>query len=194
MKVHLLHGIRSTGQVTVALLAPYLDAVGFETTYPDYGYIEPIDTLRVNPAVVGSLLPFIESGDILIGHSNGCAIAYELMQRGAPVLGAVFINGALTPRIARSVGVSFIDVYYTPGDTITEIAEIGAALHITDPEWGDCGHRGYLGSDTLIRNINTAETPGMPADESHSGFFAPELLSDWAPFLASRLRASIGAV
>jgi len=187
MRVFLIHGIRSAGQVTVALLAPYLEAEGFKTVYPDYGYIEPLDTLKVNPAVVGSLAPLIESGDVLIGHSNGCAIAHELLQRGAPALGAIYINGALTPRIIRPSGVAFIDVYYTAGDTITEAAEIGAALHIVDPEWGAMGHLGYQGTDPLITNINEGKTPGEPDDEEHSELFAPGWLQSWGPFVAGRL-------
>jgi hypothetical protein len=133
------------------------------------------------------MLPFIEEGSILIGHSNGAAILYDLMNAGAKVKGCVFINGALDPRITRAVGVSFIDVYYNPGDTITQVAQLAADLNLTDPVWGQMGHIGYWGSDPSITSTNCGATPGMPVVCGHSAFFEPANLQAWAPFLTKRL-------
>jgi hypothetical protein len=160
-----------------------------EVTYPDYGYELAIETRVINGMIEGTLLPYIKPGDVLIGHSNGCAIAYHLMLLGAPAEGAVFINGALETAIGRPGSCEWIDVYWNAGDDITEIAEIGADLHLYDSIWGELGHSGYIGFDPKITNINCGATAGLPAVSGHSDFFTPDKLKVWGPYLANRLKA-----
>lgn len=182
--IHLIHGIHTQGQNPVEGLIPYL--APFEVYYPDYGYILGLETKIVNPIIVGSLLPYIEPTDILIGHSNGCAIAYDLLQRGVRVAGAVFINPALEQHIERLA--PWIDVYFNAGDEITRAAKLGEELGLTDPVWGEMGHGGYVGPDPAITNINCGATAGMPVVSGHSDFFTPTNLAAWGPFLVGRLR------
>jgi hypothetical protein len=185
VKVVLLPGIHTEAVSCVENLIPYL--TGFTVIYVDYGYVFGLETKFSNPLVWRSMLPFIEPGSVLIGHSNGAAIAYDLMNAGVKVKGCVFINGALDPRITRAVGVEYIDVYYNPGDTITEVAQLAEQLQLTDPVWGQAGHVGYWGSDSAITNINCGATPGMPVVSGHSAFFEPTNLTQWGPYLAKRL-------
>jgi hypothetical protein len=187
MRIHVFPGIHTGAASCVEGLLPYLKTAGFDVVWVDYGFILGIETRLVNPLIVHSVLPYIEKGDILCGHSNGAAIAYLLMQAGAPIKGCVFINGALEQRITRSVGVEFIDCYWNPGDDITEVAEIGAKLGIDSPVWGAMGHGGYIGADAAITSINCGATSGMPVVSGHSDFFAPPKLMNWGPFLAKRL-------
>lgn len=70
-----------------------------------------------------------------------CSIGYDLMRQGAGFAGAVFINAALERTIYRPANVGWIDVYFNAGDTATEAAVIGASLGLTDPVWGEMGHR-----------------------------------------------------
>lgn len=187
--IHLIHGIHTQGASPVQGLIPYLCAAGFEVRYPDYGWIAGVETKIANPIICGTLLPYIAPDDILIGHSNGCAIAYGLMQRGAKVAGAVFINGALEQSISPLA--PWIEVYFNPGDDVTEAAKIGAAIGVTDKVWGQLGHAGYDGKDPAITNINCGSTPGMPAVSGHSDFFTPGKLAAWAPFLVQRIRSHL---
>jgi hypothetical protein len=192
-RVILEHGIHTEGAGSLGALSPYLTAEGFEVIEPDYGWIAGLETKRLNPVIVGATLPFIQSGDIYVAHSNGCAIAYELMNRGAPIAGAVFINGALERAIVRPRGVRFIDCYWNPGDTITEVAQIGEELGVLDEDWGDMGHSGPVTTDPAIYSCNCGATPGMPVVDGHSDFFTAENLADWGPFLAKRLRSLVDA-
>lgn len=187
--IHLIHGIHTKGQSPVEGLIPYL--TGFDVRYPDYGYILGVETRIVNPIIVGALLAYIRPGDIIIGHSNGCAIGYDLMLRRAPIAGAIFINAALEQRIVRLAPTGWIDVYFNPGDEITEIAKLGQEAGIYDPVWGEMGHAGYAGSDAAITNINCGATTGLPAISGHSDFFTPEKLKGWGPFLMDRLRSHL---
>lgn len=187
MRVHLIHGIHTGPVSQVKNLIPYLEAAGLTVCYPDYGFILGLETRFVNPVIRGAMLPYIERGDVLIGHSNGCAVSYDLMSVGAPVAGAVFINGALQQSIARAPGVKFIDVYFNPGDDITLAAQFAQRLGIVDLVWGELGHAGYKGADASISNFNCGATKDMPIVDGHSEFFSEPNLPAWGPFLAKRL-------
>lgn len=187
MRVHLIHGIHSAGDCPPAGLIPYLKASGLEVLYPDYGFILGLETRILNPAIVGTLKPYIQPGDAVVAHSNGCAIAYDLMNQGARFGMAAFINPALEQEIIRPAGCRFIDVYYNPGDEITEAARIGAQLGITDLVWGEMGHAGYEGADENIVNIDCANTPGLPRVWGHSAIFLPQNLAAWGPHIARRM-------
>jgi hypothetical protein len=160
---------------------------GSHICYPDYGFILGLETRVVNPIIVGCLQPYISPTDILICHSNGCAIAYDLMHSGIAMGGAVFVNAALEQNIIRPKTVPWVDVYFNAGDTITEAAKIGALLGIDDPVWGEMGHAGYEGTDPQIQNIDCGKTAGLPVVDGHSAFFIPGNLAGWGPYLAQRI-------
>jgi hypothetical protein len=185
--IHLIHGIHTEGVSLVEGIIPFLSEWGVK--YPDYGYILGIETRIINPLIVGSLQPYINPEDVLIGHSNGCAIAYDLMRRGVTVAGAIFINAALEANIARPAGCPWIVVYSNKGDKITEAAQIAARLGVTDPVWGEMGHSGYSGKDPNIFNVFCDATVSEPVVSGHSDFFSPHTnLIPWATFLANDLR------
>jgi pimeloyl-ACP methyl ester carboxylesterase len=192
VKIILIHGIHTEGVSLVEGMIPYLSE--WTVKYPDYGYILGLETRIVNPIIVGALQAFVDPDDILIGHSNGCAIAYDLMRSGAKVAGAIFINAALENNIARPAGCPWIHVYYNPGDQITEAAQIAARLGITDPVWGEMGHTGYIGTDKFIPSTNCGATPPLPAVVGHSDFFSPHTnLAGWSTYLANDLRIRLKA-
>lgn len=188
--IHLIHGIHTQGESPVEGLIPLLAPLAIK--YPDYGYILGVETRIVNPIIVGALKAYIEPGDILIGHSNGAAVAYDLMRSGAPISGMVLINAAVEQTIVRQAPCKWIDVYFNSGDKITEAAKLGQELGITDPIWGEMGHAGYKGSDPAITNFDCGATPGMPLVCGHSDFFTPSKIEKWGEFLAERLRAKVG--
>jgi hypothetical protein len=193
MIIHLVHGIHTTGQTPIEGLNPYLP-FGSHIAYPDYGFILGVESRIVNPIITGTLKPYVSPTDIMIGHSNGCAIIYDLMHRGVAMAGAVFVNAALEQNIIRPATVPWIDVYFNAGDTITEAAKLGAMLGIDDPVWGEMGHAGYLGSDLNIQNIDCGRTAGLPVVDGHSDFFTPGKLAGWGPYLAQRLAAHLTPV
>lgn len=187
--LHLIHGIRTEPISPVKGLMQYL--AGFEVSYPEYGYELALETRLVNPMLIGTLLPYIKPDDILVGHSNGCAIAYGLLEAGAPASRLAFINGALTTSWTLPEWVKSVDVYYNPGDDVTQIAQIGEELHIYPQNWGELGHLGYTGIDPRVSNFNCGATSQMPIVSGHSDFFTPEKLKIWGPFLANRLKSQI---
>ncbi len=190
MRAHLIHGIHSEGSSPIEGLIDFLS--GFDVRYPDYGWILGVETKFFNPVIVGTLLPFVEPGDVLIGHSNGCAIIYDLMAMPTcPPVDVVFVNAALEQHILRRMA-TWIDVYFNSGDEITEAAKLGAEFGLTDAVWGEMGHAGYSGTDTAITNIDCGTTPKMPVVSGHSEFFTAGNLSYWGPYLVNRIREHLG--
>ena len=187
MRITLLHGIHTSGsnQPPEALI-PYLPPPVF---YPDYGFELAVATRILNPMIEGCIGPYIEPGDVMIGHSNGCAIIYDLLRQGAKPSGLVLINAALEQDITLPAFVQWCDVYYNPGDTVTEAARIAAELGLVDVYWGQMGHGGYKGTDTRVTNINAAATVGFPSVWGHSAIFDTANLPVWGPEIARRIRA-----
>lgn len=186
MRAHVCHGIHTPENDPVVMgLIPYLKAVGFEVLFPDYPWIAGLATKVLNPIITSCIKPYLAAGDIWVGHSNGCAIGYDLMHGGASIAGAVFINGALDPHIVRPPQVRKIGVLYNSGDKITEAAQIAARFHLVDSSWGELGHSGYEGVDPLIENFNCDAQPSMPALCGHSDLFTVPHLVKWGPWVAN---------
>ena len=185
MTYHLIHGIHTQGPAPIEALKDWLPKGSVK--YPDYGFVLGVETRLINPVVVGSLLPYVDKQDVVIAHSNGCAIAYDMVQRGLEVRGLVFINAALGAYIVRPPGVGWIDVYFNHGDEWTVAAQLAADLGLADTVWGEMGHSGYQGNDPKIQNIDCAETNSMPRVSGHHDFFTPSKVLYWGPFLARRI-------
>lgn len=189
MTIHLLHGIHTGGPSWIEGFIPYLTPLA--VSYPDYGWILGAATRLINPAVVGTIKPYIAPDDVLVCHSNGCAIAYDLMHAGAKFAGAVFINAALQRDIVCPDWVKWIDVYYNPGDCITEAAKIGAMLGLDDPVWGEMGHAGYLGDNPKVTSTNCAMSPDLPALDGHSDMGTLAKFAKWGPFIGASIKARV---
>lgn len=203
MRVHLVHGIMDpVGTSGLLKLAPYLRAAGFDVRVPDYGLITACETRIVNPIIVRCLAPYLEPGDLYIGHSNGCAIGYDLVGQGFRPAGMVLINAALERRITLPAG-TWADVYFNAGDDATVAAVVAARLGLSDRVWGEMGHAGYDGADPAITNIDAGKaspvlaikegTQDLPACSGHSAIFEPGRVEKWAPFIVGRIVAHVKA-
>ena len=199
MKIHLLHGIHTdlTNPV-VGALVPYLEKSGIQVVHPDYGYILSVETRRINPMVENLLTPYIETGDVLIGHSNGCAIIYDMLyslsEKNVFPSGFIFINGALEQRITVPAGIGWGLCIYNEDDTITEVAQIAALFGTAPRTWGEMGHAGYIGTDTRVDNVDAKHTAGMPPVRGHSDLFTSTNLPAWGDWIEKYIVKKLGTV
>ena len=199
MKIHVIHGILDpVGAAGLLKLVPLLQGAGCEVRVPDYGLITAAETRIANPLIVRTLRPYVEAGDLYVGHSNGCAIGYDLMLTGWAPAGVVFINAALRRDITVSAG-TWADVYYNEGDEATVAAVAAARLGLSDPVWGDMGHAGYLGTNPAVTNIDCGKRSSVesikagvedfPAVSGHSDIFTPEKFKYWGPYIVERIKS-----
>lgn len=199
-RVHVVHGILDpVGKAGLLKLVPYLQQAGFDVRVPDYGLITAMETRIANPLIVRTLLPYLEPGDLYVGHSNGCAIGYDLITAGARPAGVVFINAALKRNIELP-GAMWADVYYNAGDDATVAAVASAALGLSDPVWGDMGHAGPAKFDPSgrIAGIDcgfSGAYQGLPGDlpkvSGHSDIFTPGKVEAWGPYITKRVLAHL---
>jgi hypothetical protein len=195
MRVHFVHGILDpVGHAGLLKLVPYFQQAGFDCRVPDYGLITAIETRLANPLIVRTLRPYIEPGDIYIGHSNGCAIGYDLVKgENARPGGLVLINGALERDIELPAPM-WADVYYNKGDDATIAAVAAARLGLSDPVWGNLGHSGYSGLNPFVGNIDCGSDrgpEGLPRVSGHSDIFTTGKIETWAPYILGRVQAHV---
>ena len=196
MRVHVVHGILTPVGVSGLLkLVPLLQQAGFDVRVPDYGLITAAETRIVNPLIGCTLGPYVEPGDVYVGHSNGCAIGYNLMTSGSRLAGAVFINAALKRDIAPPAP-TWVDVY-----DATVAAVAAARVGLSDPVWGDLGHAGYIGTNPAVTNIDCGKRSSvdsikagiedLPAVSGHSDIFSADKIKYWGPYIVQRIKAHL---
>ena len=197
IRCHLVHGILDpVGRSGLLGLIPYLERAGFDVRVPDYGLITACETKIVNPLLRRALHPYMEPGDLWIGHSNGCAIGYELsvgVEELAPVpfAGCVWINPALE-RNRKPLAPCWTDCYYNAGDEATVAAVAAASLGLADSVWGEMGHAGPEPDPSgLVVGIDCGATPDLPPVSGHGDIFTPAKLAAWAPFIVERIRSRL---
>ena len=148
--LYLLHGIhaRANNEHTGLFKAHFPNA-----QKRDYGHIMSFQALWVNRALAESLADEInDRGEsIILGHSNGCAIASRVAELSPNVIGLVMINAALDSFWEPPSTLKWMLVYYHPKDIAVKLAKI-----IPFTRWGDMGAVGAksISTNTVINNYN----------------------------------------
>lgn len=196
---HLIHGFNvcDGGRDTVGRLAPALRAAGWQVRMHDYGWTGPLRLRFRNEATVERLLPEIEPGDCLVGHSNGCLIAWQLADMGAPVDGVVCIQPALRRDTQWSVPALCL---YNPDDIAVRFGRIWSRLASIVTwrwhGWGAAGAHGFNpGAGSAARvdvtNWNTDADYWRHPAAGHSAIFARDVVMYWARLIAAWLACRV---
>jgi hypothetical protein len=192
MTIHLLHGIHTSAK-SRRLLAMREDIeVGAqeEVVYHEYGDIWAISTWWQNPRIAKRLLPQIKQGDVLVGHSNGCAIWLRCLDLGAPAVGFVCLNAALKDMVLIPPQVRFMHVYYNAGDNVVPLTKTPLVRLAFDPLWGEMGRLGYTGKDARVWQLDCGtEEDAMPDISGHS-ILDPSQAQAWAQFIGIQIRSA----
>jgi pimeloyl-ACP methyl ester carboxylesterase len=180
----LLHGfnVSDEGDRTIGRLQPYLDQAGLHVKRPRYGWLGLLGVRLLNRRFARLIADLAEPGDIVIAHSNGCAIAAEAADLGAPFGEMVLINPALDSdrQFPRQVG--RVHVWHSPSD-----APVWASKFIPWHSWGDMGAVGYRGPyDYRVTSYNK-ENAYPVSSSSHSDVFDHGKIEFFAPLILSAL-------
>ena len=194
MKCHLIHGIH-TSPNSRRLLSMRDDieaGSGIETVYHEYGDIWAINTWWKNPRIAKRLLPEVKEGDVLVGHSNGCAIGMRMLRLGAPAVGLVCLNGALDSNITLPPQLKFMHVYYNSGDGVVGLTRTPVVRLSFDALWGTIGCSGYLGKDERVWQLDCGKADdGMPDLAGHSSIIDPPHASAWGRFVGLQIKGAL---
>lgn len=188
-RVILLHGFNvfDGGKRTVGKLRPYFEAAGFRVKQPPYGWVGLLGLRYANAKVTPVIAEMIEPDDIVVGHSNGCAIAAAALDLGAPFSQMVLINPALDRDHPFSITKELraIHVWHSPSDSPVKWAKL-----LPGHAWGDMGAVGYEGRrDPRVRCYNK-ETGFHISSSAHSDVFLPGKLEFFAPKIVEAVLAA----
>lgn len=179
--IHLIHGIHPSQKGgTVAKLVPYLMQRGYKIMVHEYGLALAITARFLNGRRAKKIGKSVKYGDIIVGHSNGCAIAH-LIQQERFVSGIIMINPALEED-AEFNKVNWVHVYHNKGDNAVHWSE----LLVAHP-WGEMGRTGYIGFDSRVVNFDGKAIKTLPRLDGHSAFFDEANIGPWSSFMMDRM-------
>lgn len=191
--VHILHGIHS-GSESTGVLAPYYSALGYRVWVWDYGEVYAVNARFLkNPHVVSELKKQVKSGDIGVGHSNGCAILAKASDEGVEFSGLTFINPALNKDRRIEPGVNWIRVYFNEGD---KAVNAGKWFRILNPiswfnehPYGEMGKKGTCYFDKRVDLISGDEPPEpqLTMLDGHSAMIQPSNINLWGEYEARKM-------
>lgn len=182
-RVVFLHGIKTPRKnKRLHRLASAFRREGFCVVVPYYGYIPALFSGLVgwfDRRLADTLSVFIQEDDILVGYSNGAAIAYMISEKKR-IKGVILINPALNPDLSPRA--EFVHVYYNAGDWVAGLAG-WLPFHL----WGSMGRDGYKGDNPCVVNIDEGNPPlGLPPLQGHTVLFAHRNLRRWSAFMAQK--------
>ena len=151
IKVYGIHGIREWkgGKNSIDRLKPHFDPAYYEWVDFDYPWTFVIGSYLWNGSRAQRLADLVEPGSIVIGHSNGCAIANEASFLTTNISKLVYINPALDVDRTCGPGVKAVDVWYSENDNAVWLAQ-----WLPWSTWGAMGRYGYQGPDARYMSFN----------------------------------------
>lgn len=187
MKVVLLHGWRVRDpRKTTGRLAPHFAAHGYDIALRDYGYhLLALDTRQASRKealkISGGTAVNLADGDLVVGHSNGAAIALELSHHTTKKIDLVLINAAADRDMVPGSSTGRCLVIHSGRDWAVLFGGL-----IPGSRWGRMGRDGYTPdngelSDSRMLNLSMQDVPWV-RHAGHSGF--AKQAQRWADFMA----------
>ncbi len=169
-------------------LRPFLSARDVSYISINYGHVGLIGTRFKNRAIASTVAKAVKTAvcnefrPVVIGHSNGCAIAHLALEEveAECAVDAIYINPALKETVDIAPSVAQLAVWHSPSDGPVRWSKW---LPVSDARpWGEMGAVGYIGEDKRVTNYNK-ELMEPPSTE-HSDLFSAELLPFYGPLIA----------
>jgi pimeloyl-ACP methyl ester carboxylesterase len=196
MRAHLIHGfrIRDGGAETVGRLAPYVSNGQVEAKLHNYGYVSLLGLRRRNEKAVEKINRRVDEGDVLVGHSNGCLIAWELVKAGVKPAAVICVQPALRRDTIWPEDLPVLCVYNEDDRIVTLGRWWSRFVSVANPwqdrhGWGAAGRHGF--DQASVTNISTLVGP-TPA-EGHSEIFKQPALQYWGGVIGHWLERKVEA-
>ena len=168
--VHGIHTNDSESWMDHMVLA--FNQAGWDAAKWTYGYAYAMLTRIQNPWRAKKLVEIIKPGDVILGHSNGCCLAWMAAELGAPISGAILLNPALDTDKVMAKQVKWVNLYANHQDEAVPWAK----AFVGHP-WGAQGRDGLTVEDPRYQTIWTDQEP--PRVYGHSAMLAPSAISLW---------------
>lgn len=207
-RIVLVHGIYSKEGMSNVwnMKAPLEKATGLPVVVFEYGYLHAFQARFDNPAIAKRLAHIIESGDIIVCHSNGAAVTWLATQHeGARPSGVVMINPALDHW--RMPVCDWSHIYYNADDSLVWWSKL-----LPGNIWGDMGEIGYRAQGdnmtralvdvpipafktrsrvTQINTIDAAYIYGVPKAAGHLAMFQSPCVGPWGAVVGKMILGQV---
>ncbi len=189
--VILIHGFNVTdgGSSTIGKLKPYYLRRGAHVITLNYGWLFFMGARFFNEEVSEDLADLINEKAkhyariIVVGHSNGCAIAHlASFKCYEPIHRFVYINPALKRYFVPALNVKAIDVWHNSKDSAVLWAKL-LSWWAKERPWGLMGRTGYMGKDTRFVNFDTASDFSLKV-KGHSAVFKKKAIGFFGLLIA----------
>jgi hypothetical protein len=180
MKCYLLHGIKTIdpGRSSISFFRHIMPR--FHVVLLKYMYIPVMFSLIVpfiNRRVINRMVNEVWPEQILMGHSNGAAVAYGITKK-VKTRGLVLINPALDSDVEFDKHLEFIHVYWSHRDNIVWLSAL-----MPFSLWGRMGKTGYIGKDPRVRQWQ------MP--HRHTSIGTAEVAVRWGPVIVNNIERAL---
>ena len=177
-RILIVHGIHTRD--SAGWMDRFVDAfrdAGWDASKWTYGYVYAVLTRWQNPGRAEKLAATIRRGDVVLGHSNGCCLAWMAAKLGAPIGGAILLNPALDTDKVMAKQVPWVNLYPNRHDHAVPFAGF-----FPRHPWGPQGRDGISVKDGRYRLFFTDEgIPNrVPRVKGHSGVLEPGNIEPWA--------------
>lgn len=193
MTAWLVHGfnVSDGGRGSVGRLAPHLEG---DVRVFSYGWTGLLKLRFTNRQATRQLLAQVRPGDVLIGHSNGALVCWNVAQALGDQLGAVVVINPALRRDTRWPDTLQVLCLANSTDWVVQLGRAWSRLvslgGLTPHGWGAAGRYGFTAAQENVSNWDTAAGHWRYPVTGHSGVFAPQPVRYWGKML----RAWIGAV
>jgi len=191
--IYLAHGFNVRSPEKYFRLGAIFEAAGYPVIRVDYGWTGLLSVAFATERTAKKLADVMVPGSIIVGHSNGAAIAYRAAMMGAPVRQMILINPALHRHTLFTGEIlSQVDVYHARDDKVVTWGKYWRRftplnLFGIKSDWGEMGRVGSLVPQRSVHNhdlhavLNTQEKIG------HGGAFEWYHLDDLARHMLGRI-------
>jgi hypothetical protein len=158
--------VRDSGNGTTGRLVASFEKQGYDVIRTKFGWRGLLGVRFGNRDRANKLASMVQSGDILVGHSDGCNLITMAMRLlSSKRVESIFFNPALDRDTVIPVSISRTLVFHTRSDDV-----VWWSRWIPWHNWGAAGRDGLcVNARASITNISY-ESLGMP-DLGHSGVF-----------------------
>jgi pimeloyl-ACP methyl ester carboxylesterase len=188
VSIILLHGfnVADGGRNSVRKLEPYIEGVEIA---PDYGWTGVIGLRCANRRAIETIGPTLKRGDVLIGHSNGALICWELAIRYPnKIAGVIVINPALRRDTLWPESLPVMCVHNAT-DWVVELGRMWARLvslgGLNFHGWGAAGRHGFTSRQARVRNWDSSKGLISKPVRGHSGLFKRPQVEPWGELMGA---------
>lgn len=172
--IYLAHGFNVRSPEKFFRLGAIFEAEGYPVVRVDYGWTGLVSVTWATERTAQKLAEVMHPGSIILGHSNGCAIAHRASQLGGMVRQIIAINPALRwDTIFDGDLLDRVDVYYAADDKVVTWGKRWRYISPFKSEWGEMGRKGARFTGQRVTVMNHSLHTVLHTDEwiGHGGAF-----------------------